>query len=145
MNTDEPTLSQLIEKFLMPIKGHKAQVELIRFMTRHLNIGPESVRGFPRIDKVRDEIKTRLSMRLLEMVQVNSSDELTYHKRTAEGGWDKGTRCKVVRVNRGRLTLNDKGRINGQAVPLYCSELLTQVGAEVDFTDLSTKAIALRK
>ncbi len=145
MNTDKPTLGQLIEKFLQPIKGREAQVQLIRFMTRHLKMGPDSVRGFPRIDKVREVIRIRLSHSLLEEVKVSSGDELTYYRRTSEGDWDRGTKLKVVRVDRGRLTLDNNGRINSQACPLYCLELLNQVGVIVDFSDLNAKALALRK
>ena len=145
MQINKPTIGQLIERFLVPIKGREAQVELIRFMTRHLGMEPDSVSGFPRIDKVRDAIKHKLSKSLLETVQVNPGHELIYHHRAWNGGWEKGRKCRVVKVNSDRLTLDDNGRVNSQAVPLYCSELLNQVGVNIDFADLSRKASALQK
>lgn len=145
MQNEEPTLGQLIEKFLEPVKGREAQVSLIRFMTRHLNMGPDSVKGFPRIDKVRDEIRKHLSARLLEAVQIKTGDELTYFQRSFDGSWEPGKKCKVVRVTRFGLTLSDKGTIGTQFNPLSCQELLSQVGAEINFAELNEKALALKK
>ncbi|MDO8590801.1 MAG: hypothetical protein Q7R65_02370 [bacterium] len=144
----EVTLGQLIERWLVPVKGRQAQVELIRFMSKELKIGPDVVAGFPTIHRVREEIKKRLSIRLLEGVQVKPGDEVTYFPRSIsyDGsvcGWGTGKKYRVVRINQDRITIDDAESQNSQAVPLYCLELLAQIGAHVDFEALNKKAKAL--
>ena len=145
-------LAELIQKFLEPVRGKDAQGALCREMTKALQIGSDSVSGFPTIIRVRAVITERLCTRLINESGVKSGDVVTYHirriHRTHKGanmyGWEpEGRRCRVVSVSDRTLSLSDGHLTLNSTLPLYCVELLAKVGATVDFADLDARAKAI--